>query len=263
MLLSEGGQVLAGSAVNYRRLKAPDGRTALVGIMTGSWTLPAARGKGAFTQIIDESVRLTREHGGAALLAFVTETNASYRRLEAAGSTLFDTRYVSSKAGVQGAAPREAWRALTPSEAAGQYERFLRARPTGARFEYSDAAAWAGQLLNRPAGTSVIEVEALGCAVVEAHGDFDRLQALAPTEPGRRAQLVRFFLERAQAAGRRLFLFESSVARANELVALGMDAAPGFLTYLPGAQEAHAELLGGRPAAEALATWALDSGDRM
>ena len=37
----------------------------------------------------------------ALLLAFVTEQNASFRRLQAAGSTLFPTRYVTSRTGAR------------------------------------------------------------------------------------------------------------------------------------------------------------------
>jgi hypothetical protein len=263
MLLTEADEVLAGSAVSYRTLRLADGRSTLVGIMTGSWTLPAARGKGAFTQIVEESVRLTRAHGGALLLAFVTQTNASFRRLEAAGSTLFDTRYLSSQAGVTGAVPTLACREVAAADAPEWFPRFMAARPPGARFDYAAPAEWAGQLLRRPGGTTLFDVETLGAAVVEMHGDFDRLQALAPLHADLRAPLVRYFLERAQSRGRRLFVFESDVARADVLVATGLDAAPGFLTALPADDAAYAALVGAQSLKAVLPGWALDSGDRM
>ena len=64
------GRPVAGSAVSYRRIRH-GGRELLAGIMTGSWTLPEARGRGAFGQAIEESRRLVASHGGEALLAFV------------------------------------------------------------------------------------------------------------------------------------------------------------------------------------------------
>ena len=84
LITDENNEVIAGSGVTYRTLKI-DNTTINVGIMTGSWTLPQARGKGCFTQIIKESVTLCAQKKVPFLTAFVTETNASYRRLKEAG----------------------------------------------------------------------------------------------------------------------------------------------------------------------------------
>lgn len=79
-------EVIAGSAVSYRQIKV--GEFFLdIGIMTGSWTLPNARGMGCFTKMIEVSKTLCHEKGVHFLTAFVTEDNASYRRLKEAGST--------------------------------------------------------------------------------------------------------------------------------------------------------------------------------
>lgn len=218
--------------------------------MTGLWTLPAARGRGAFTRIIEESVALTREHGGALLLAFVTETNASFRRLEAAGSVLFPTRYVSSRAGLAGPGSTRRVREHDAVSAAGWFERFEEARPPGAHFQYANAQEWAGQHLARPGRPVLLEVEGLGAALVETHGDFDRVQAVCAAGDDARVQLIGVCLARAQRSGKRLFLFESSPERAERLTAeLDLDAAKGFLTALPAS---------GTPT-----SWSLDSGDRM
>lgn len=261
MLLREGGELLAGSAVSYRTLAAPSGQRALIGIMTGSWTLPAARGRGAFTAIIEESVALTRAHGGALLLAFVTETNASFRRLEAAGSTLFPTRYVSGRAGLSAPGARPGVeRVATPA----WFERFEQARPAGAHFAYGSADEWAGQHVQRPGQPVLYEVEGAGAALVETHGDFDRVQALCARGDDARVQVIASCLQRAASRGKRLFLFESKPARAERLVSeLGLDAAKGYLTALAANEEASDQLLGGVPLAQALSDWSLDSGDRM
>ena len=43
MVLKERDRTLAGSAVSYRQIRFPNGGDAVIGIMTGSWTLPEAR----------------------------------------------------------------------------------------------------------------------------------------------------------------------------------------------------------------------------
>ena len=85
LLKNEEGEVIAGSSITYRTVTTPNGLVVNFGIMTGSWTLPNARGKGCFSQIISESKRICFAKNVPYLTAFVTETNASYRRLKDAG----------------------------------------------------------------------------------------------------------------------------------------------------------------------------------
>lgn len=96
-ILTEEAQTLAGSALTFRRLNVPGHPPVTMGTMTGSWTLPAARGKGCFTEIIAHSLRVTEALGVGYLTAFVTEQNASFRRLAAAGSALLRTHYAIGK----------------------------------------------------------------------------------------------------------------------------------------------------------------------
>ena len=81
ILKNDDNQVIAGSAVTYRQLKLSDKSIVDIGIMTGSWTLPEARGKGCFSQIIEESKIICSKNNAPFLTAFVTDVNASYRRL--------------------------------------------------------------------------------------------------------------------------------------------------------------------------------------
>lgn len=94
-LIENEGEVIAGSALTYRTVAMPNGQTFVHGTMTGSWTLPAARGKGCFSVIIQESEKLVASHQYNFLTAYVTESNASFRRLEAAGSYLVPTNYIA------------------------------------------------------------------------------------------------------------------------------------------------------------------------
>jgi hypothetical protein len=88
LLVHDGAATIAGSAITYRMLQLPGGARVRAGIMTGSWTLPSARGRGAFTRVIEESRALSPR-----LLAFVTAENPSRRRLEAAGALAIPSFY--------------------------------------------------------------------------------------------------------------------------------------------------------------------------
>ncbi|WP_395064882.1 hypothetical protein [Flavobacterium sp.] len=85
LLKDENNEVIAGSSITYRIVQLEDKSSINIGIMTGSWTLPQARGKGCFSQIIEESKRICFSRNVPFLTAFVTESNASYRRLKEAG----------------------------------------------------------------------------------------------------------------------------------------------------------------------------------
>ena len=52
-LLHESGD--AGLALTWRDVELPDGAHAPAAIITGAWTLPEARGRGHFSQLIERS----------------------------------------------------------------------------------------------------------------------------------------------------------------------------------------------------------------
>ncbi|MBC7640980.1 MAG: hypothetical protein H7174_01365 [Flavobacterium sp.] len=90
-------QTLAGSAISYRKLKFQDNSYHEIGIMTGSWTLPISRGMGCFTETIKKSSELVALKRMPFLTAFVTKSNASFRRLQDACSYLLATNYIISE----------------------------------------------------------------------------------------------------------------------------------------------------------------------
>lgn len=98
LVLKEAGVVMAGSGISYRQVLLPNKEALTAGIMTGSWTMPGARGLGCFSRVIEESIRRTQTRGGVLLLAFVTEENASCRQLLRAGAARFPTSYLVSEA---------------------------------------------------------------------------------------------------------------------------------------------------------------------
>lgn len=95
LIENEEDGVIAGSAVSYRTISGND-KSFDIGIMTGSWTLPAARRKGCFKKMINSSKDLCQQKGVPFLTAFVTETNPSRKALEAEGFFLLPTYHLFS-----------------------------------------------------------------------------------------------------------------------------------------------------------------------
>ena len=257
-VISEGGEWLAGSAVSWRRLMGADGVQRLVGIMTGSWTLPAARGRGCFRAMIDASRQRCVEEGAAWLLAFVTKDNGSRRLLQAAGSLMIPTHYLWSE---EGAATFEMQAALSCRQVDPEPDRLeswwrqsaqLRGRHT--HLFYEDAAAWTDQFIDRPLPTDLLEVERLGSVAIERHPVFDRVLASVPGRPELRLQLERAVHARALHNGRRFFTFTTSREHAAMLrETLDLGGLDGFITLLGAAEEA--------PNDQGI--WAVESGDRV
>jgi hypothetical protein len=271
MVLRSGGTVLAGSAVTYRRVVLSSGASILAGIMTGSWTLPAARSQGCFTRIIEASVEITAGHGGALLLACVTCTNPSSRRLVAAGSGLFPTNYVFTHPAMP-PAPKEAgaWTEL-PVDAEEIARLYTAAKHTpGCCVYYPTEADWVAQIVARPHPTRLIGLPGGERAIVEETATTDRVLYLSG---GGLAVLLR----RAQERGRQLFAFTAQTEAAAATGALGLQSAPGYLTALQADRVALARTLGrGEPLVAPndtplgdpsspwyLGGWHLQNGDRM
>jgi hypothetical protein len=222
----EDGRPVAGSALTYRTLTG----AVPAAVMTGSWTLPAARRRGAFGRLLAESQRIAGERG-AVLLGFGRRDNPSRRGFETAGATLHPTFYCRSTRAPLGAEPLDA---LAPDPA-----RFPRA---GTGFVY-DEAGWRAQFLARPgAGVDCLGRDGDWAALVEPAAGFDRVHAA--TGPRAYAPLA----ARAHAAGRRLFVYTTEAATAQALAGLGFEHTEGCLYVLP---------------PSAITDWSFANGDRM
>lgn len=153
LVLRDGGDPIAGSAITYRMLELTDGTRVRAGIMSGSWTLPAARGRGAFTRILHASREIALTRDAPLLLGFVTATNFSRQGLISAGALEIPSYYCRLSPGQ---------RAVLPAPRVG-----------AARFVYSEEE-WRSQFLERPN-----EVERVGGAgwnaILERSGATDRI----------------------------------------------------------------------------------------
>jgi hypothetical protein len=259
LVLRDGPALVAGSAVVYRTVGTERGDV-LVGIMSGSWTLPEARGRGAFSRLIVESQRLVAAHDGAALIAFVTHDNASRRRLVAAGCREVPSHYLFSTADTTGphAAPAVA---TTPVDVEALYRAHMAwvEAGRGAHPRYASAAEWAGQYVLRPLPVEHVAVG--GCeALIERSPSSDRVLWLVGGDPG---AALAGLLDRALRSGRQLFLYSMDDAVVEAANRLGLTDKPGSLTVLdvpggPGAG-AHDAVAG---VDELAHRWRIHGGDR-
>lgn len=229
-------RMVAGSAVTYRNAAHSGGGIERVGIMTGSWTLPEARGQGCFGRLIEQSLQLCRQRSCPVLLAFVTANNASCRQLERAGAAMAPTYYLFSTQ----ATPRPVRAAPlvsvkpTPYLAFEAQERLDLARRLYSRFAYASIEEFTAQFVDRPMPVEVLRAEDGSLSFVERTDDTQRLQLLVTdndTEADWTHQIASH-LELAAAKSQTFFLFSIRDTVRDACVSLGMDYKKGFLTTL-------------------------------
>jgi hypothetical protein len=248
VLIDAQGRWVAGSALVHRLVRAPTGEVERAGIISSSWTLPEGRGRGCLAHFVEWSRERLRASGGSIVLAFMTETNASRRRLAAAGADLIPTCYAKWDRPAHGEDAAPAACADPPERLA---ERALRPVPGAHRFDYPDAGAWVGQLLERPDPVDVMRVPG-GAAVIERGYDTDRLLAAiaddpaAPLDP---TAVIATLIAGAARRGRKLFAFAIDPAWVAAARRLGASIQAGRLTVLDDRRRG--------------APWSLASGDRM
>lgn len=237
------GRRVAGSGISYRRVSVPGHADTLAGIMTGSWTLPDARGAGAFSRLVEATLERIAVREGAMLLAFVTATNKSGNQLRRAGAMQWPTFYC--RGGTHGHTAAGDIVDLTDTAAAADV--FGRASAHTC-FRYTPAE-WTAQFVSRPGDVRVLAGEHWR-AVVERTPAFDRVHALAA---GDRAIALRALGSRAQAENRQLFTFTTNPFEADALRSLGFTVIDGYLMAIPLRADALTDVV----------RWTLDNGDRM
>jgi GNAT superfamily N-acetyltransferase len=258
LLLADGKEVLAGSGVSYREIGPASGPVATIGIMTGSWTLPAARGRGCFAQIIEESLAACRDRNARYLLAFVVETNASFRRLTAAGSRLYSTAYLFAPPALHLDPHPEIGDAEIVSDPAAIVDALSgRAQLAPAdffRFHYGSLEEWRGQFVERPQQTYALRFRGGAVVILEINRELARILLLSPCGAMTAEDCIKAAALHAHTIGRRL---ASTTARPETIEIyrrLGFEAAPGFITLIAADGSPHDTMPPG---------WLFDDGDRM
>jgi GNAT superfamily N-acetyltransferase len=174
---AEGGRLIAGTAVTYRRaLRAGCAAPEMIACMTGSWTDPAARGRGLFKAMIEAARAQAAARGCALLIAFATEANASARALQGAGATVLPTAYLATARVTKGSP-------IVPLDSGTAAATFM-ARDLDAslsRLLY-ERDEWCGQMLHRP---QPVETIAMGdtAALIERGAAANRLLDVATADP--------------------------------------------------------------------------------
>jgi hypothetical protein len=183
LFVDDGDRILAGAGITRRTLTTGQP----LAIMTGAWTSAEARGRGAFTRMVEEICAIAHERH-AVFLAFVRVENASRRALERLGAGFHPAFYCRS---TTAAAHGEDLRAVEPNP-----DRFT------SSFAYA-AAEWRAQFLERPhADIACLGVDD-GAAIVERTTEFDRVHAVSDE------RLMAPLTARAHACGRRLFWYST------------------------------------------------------
>jgi hypothetical protein len=278
LVLKKNREIIAGSGVTYRKVLLSNGFTTNVGIMTGSWTLPHARGQGCFTKIIEESVRFASDKGAAFLLAFVTEKNASFRRLRSAGSALFPTYYMSSEHNIP--VLKSAHKIVPFSNTGGEVSTILeklgKEQSDTSHFIYTEKE-WVSQFLSRPGNIEFLSIEDIGFTVIETKGEFDRVLFTSLKDKALFGDYLRSLLQRSINNGRKLLIFTTDGNWTQDCVTLGMNRSMGYLTTLVASERELASIYGCPPAVTKefyknlynsssqwnIGPWNVQPGDRM
>jgi hypothetical protein len=253
---ADAGRPVAGTANTYRRIRLPNGQAMIVGIMTGSWTLPEARGRGAFTRLISESIELAAARDAGLLLGFYARTNPSAGRLRAAGSALFPSWHCRSAAERRIAedAGTRAYVECGTDDASGDGIDGIEDRQNiadAARLIYT-ADEFRDQFIRRPNPVMRVRSAATVRAGAQAGSDhqqiswsalvertpaFDRVLSLTFSTPSvpsvdAWADAIEVLDARAAAAGRRVFCYTTQPEQAEALRDRGFEIVDGYISAL-------------------------------
>lgn len=247
-MIAQDADFAAGSALTYRRLRLANGELVKAACMTGSWTLPSARGRGLFSHVIEVSREIAARQGCAILTAYVTAANASARRLAAAGAAMLPVRYHRMRATHATAHPapdviadfEQAWRSRKP-------------RRNCVTYDY-DKEQWLGQFVGRPWPVSALLLPNGVAAIVESHGDTDRLLEMSAADGGRMREACVFLAQFAAARGKKMLAYSSLPEESAALADLA-DTEAGFIAVFD-----LAGVMKGGPGSQ---PWSIANGDRM
>lgn len=234
-LHDEAGRAVAGTANTYRRVRLPNGETLVAGIMTGSWTLPEARGRGLFTRLIGEMIEMAAAREAALLLGFYARTNPSAGRLAAAGFGLSPSWHIRSPE-----------RPLTAADVTCIEEQDEGASAIADHQDVADtvrlvytAGEWRDQFVRRPNPVTRVRGADRWSALVERTASFDRVLSLtcspASTPEGDDsiwADAVGVLDARAVAAGRRVFVYTTNERHAAAARDRGFEIVDGWVSAL-------------------------------
>ena len=190
LVLGRPDEPVAGMAVSYRRVGAPDGSDRLVGVLTGAWTVPGHRRQGCFAELVLRAQETAAERGAVALLGFARRERASIATLERASLGTLPAWWLRAPGG---GPPATACASARPG--AADLHRWFHAHRRGAGMRYPSAAVFAEQMRLESPSTSLVAAGERHWAIVR-DGIVQALVATLP-EPTRRRPCARWRASRA------------------------------------------------------------------
>lgn len=275
LMLKKDRELMAGSAVVYR-IADINGHRMKVAIMSGSWTLPAARGQGCFSRMIDESTRIAAENQAGLLLAFVTELNASFRRLKDSGAALFPTFYLEAPCGHKVDEPDGTLEVLSKDnpELEKIYDLFTAANADFSCFCYT-YQQWLEQFIQRTSEITILKIDRIGYAILEESEGYSRILSLVTLDSNMYGRAISRLVNRSFALGKKVQSFTTDALLKLTYEALGFNVLKGYLTvtianktvlekaFEPEHRSGVEDGFYRQDHAFALRPWMLNSGDRI
>lgn len=265
LLLQENGSPIAGTGLTYRKVSIGN-TTAHAGILTGSWTTPASRGRGCFSRLIEEARERVARRNGQLLLAFVRSTNPSYRRLEASGALCVPGFYMKFNPGGFGVALNLSVPKLVANPEPSLTKAFEeeRSRCTeSVSFVYS-VDSFLSQHLRRPGGTELWQLNSNALALVSNYDDLIVLHYLSNRFDYSKAKAsLNELVSIAVASTKRIIQYSTDNTFVELCMQTGFECEAGFVTVN------HSTKSWDAPEVEQLreklsqSSWDLQDGDKM
>lgn len=224
-VVQEQEQLIAGSATTYRVAKRPGRPPEPIGCMTATWTLRRARGRGLFSQLIEESRTRARERGCKLLIAFAGAGKASRPGLIAAGAHPIEGALLTSSGGKSCGAVRSTISTLDEALAA-----FSNCRSTTgvAKLVYRPNE-WRGQMIDRPKPVELWRLKNGAIAIIERAGETDRLLNVSTVGNEEFIRAVLDAAENSHGSGRILAVYTLEPQIIAELAAYGFSTSRAWL----------------------------------
>ncbi|MFC1853993.1 GNAT family N-acetyltransferase [candidate division CSSED10-310 bacterium] len=280
IVIKENDELIAGSGVTYRPIRIHTGIISTVGIMTGSFTLPASRGKGCFTEMIKTSKALCAQKGVALLLAFVTADNASFRRLANAGSALYPTWYLFNQKASPDLVNCSNFHVINPDDddvTNRIFELSFSNQKNKTHFTYT-YDEWKSQFIHRPSAITIISFEEANYCLMDEKSEVIKILALYCSQNSSIAKYIQIMQVYAARQNKKLYVFTASECWKEYCVQAGFKCFPGYMTVLITNHAAYKDivvnkyfsheldesvLIPSKHHVGILGPWTIQSGDRM
>lgn len=230
--------VLAGSGITYRNLHNQHTKVkTTTGIMTGSWTLPAARRRGCFSKIIQESRDICASHNVNSLTAFVTETNASAGRLASAGSILVPSYNLFSPMKEFNGDFKKAELCPVLEETKKQvFKAFNRTEIDALKFEYS-YDTFVGQYIERIKDVILLKIDD-NFAILEVGKNEMKVLLMTYKNLDEASQVLQSLTNYSlETLNKKSFVYSTQGSFYEMALALGFESLPGYFTVLDAEKE--------------------------